>query len=124
MIRHILMDGGDVGFALLDGIETGQVGEGVEVDRAVEPVRPDLAQQLDRLDRVDGADHQPVVALGIAIIEVDAEQAAVPGDQRRGEGGLLVGVEHMGEVERHPEIWAGRPPCNASSVVAASGIRL
>ena len=101
--QHAL-DGGDVDFALVHRIEPGHVGEGVEVDGAVVAVAADLAQQFDGLQRVHRADHQAVVALGVAVVEMHAEQLAVAGDQGGGKGRLLVGIEHMGEVEGDAEI--------------------
>ena len=63
---------------------------------------PDAAQHLDRLHAVNGAYHQPVVTLGVTVVEMDAEDATMPRGQHRSIGGLLVRVEHVREVERHP----------------------
>ena len=49
-------------------------------------------------------DHQAVVALGIAVVEVKAEDTTVTRHEGGRESRLLVGVEHVCEVERHPKI--------------------
>src|SRR5271154_3370904 len=53
---------------------------------------------------MDRPDHEAIIALRIAVIEVQAENAAVTADKRRGEGRLLVRMEHMSKVERHAEV--------------------
>ena len=50
------------------------------------------------------SDHKAVVALGIAVVQVHAEETAVPADEGRREGRLLVGIEHMREVEGDAEV--------------------
>ena len=65
---------------------------------------PDSTQHLDRLDRVDGSHHQSVVALGVSVVEMDAEDTAVPSGHHGSVGGLFVGVKHVREIESHPEV--------------------
>ena len=102
-VQHAF-DGGDVDFAFVHRIEPRHVGERVEIDCADVAVSADLPQQFDGLQRMHGADHQPIVALGVAVVEMHAEQLAMTRHQSGGKGRLLVGIEHMGEVERDAEI--------------------
>ena len=102
--RRAAPDGGDVGLALRYRVEVGRVREGVEVEGALIAVAAQLTQQLDGLDRVDRGHHQAVVAAAVAVVEVDAQEPAAAGGEGGGEGGLLAGVEQVGEVERHAEV--------------------
>ena len=97
-------DGRDVGLALGHRIEAAGIGEGVEVEGAVVAVAADLAEQLERRAQMHRADHQPVVALGVAVVEVHAEQPAAAMDEVGREGRLLAGIERVGEVHRHAEV--------------------
>jgi hypothetical protein len=98
------LHGGYVGFAFLDWVEACQVRKRVEVDRTCEAVDFDLPKQLDRLEGMDGANHQAVVPLRISFVQMHAEKAAVSINQRGCEGGLLVRIEHMREIEGDADI--------------------
>jgi hypothetical protein len=50
------------------------VSGGVEIERAVAIVAPDLAKQLERLAEVHCADHQLVIPLAVAVIQMGAEE--------------------------------------------------
>ena len=50
------------------------------------------------------AHHQPVVPLGVAIVQVHAEQPAAAMDQMSRQGWLLAGIERVGEVHGHAEV--------------------
>ena len=53
---------------------------------------------------MNGAHHQPVVALAVAVVEVDPQKPRVAGNQVGGVGWHLVGVKDMGEVQRNAEV--------------------
>ena len=48
--------------------------------------------------------HQPVVTLGVAIVEVHAEQPAAAMDEMGREGRLLAGIEGVGEIDGDAEV--------------------
>ena len=73
--------------ALGHRIEAGDVGEGVEVESAVVAVAADLAQQFERRAQMHRTDHQPVVALGVAVVEMHAEKAAAAMDEGAAKAG-------------------------------------
>ena len=47
-------------------------------DMAVEAATAQLTQELERLDGVDHAHHEPVIALAVAVVDVQAQHAAAP----------------------------------------------
>ena len=94
----------DVRRAFHDRIKAGRVGESVKVDRPVEPATMHFAQQFQRGLFMYGANHQAVVPLGVAIVQMQSKKAGMALDQGCGECGLFVRVKGMGKVERDAKV--------------------
>ena len=71
-LQHPL-DSFDIDFTFLYRIEAGKVWKCVEINCPAISIASDLPQQFDGLERVDRAHHQAIVALGIAIVQMDAQ---------------------------------------------------
>src|SRR3954462_8890171 len=97
------LDGRDVRLALGHRIETAGIGEGVEIEGAVVAVVPDLAEQLKRSTHMHRSHHEPVITLGVTVVQVHAEKPAAAMDEVGRKGWLLARVKSVGEVYRHAE---------------------
>ncbi len=106
--RQHPLHGADVGRAFRHGVQPRGIGEGVEIDRPVIAAGLHGGQQLQRGLGVHGADHQPVVALGIAVVQVQAQQARPAHHQRRRKGGLFVGVKRVRKVDGDAQVRSPR----------------
>ena len=60
------------------------------------------SSSVDR--RCTAADHQAIVALGVGIVQMHAEQPAAAMDQMGRESRLLAGVKRMGEIHGDAEV--------------------
>src|SRR3954470_8825955 len=98
------LDGRDVRFALGHRIEAAGIGEGVEIEGAVVAVAPDLAEQLERSTHMHRSHHEPVITLGVTVVQVHAEKPAAAMDEVGRKGWLLARVKSVGEVYRHAEV--------------------
>src|SRR3954470_14053763 len=116
------LDGRDVRFALGHRIEAAGIGEGVEIEGAVVAVAPDLAEQLKRSAHMDRSHHEPIVPLGVTVVQVQAEKPAAAMDEMSSQGRLLAGVA---SASGSPATWSGKfrsRSINPSTVAARSTI--
>src|SRR5437773_3688802 len=94
----------DIGRAFGHRIKAAGIGKRIEIDGAVISQCCHHMQQLDRFEDMHGSGHQSVIALAIAVIQMDAEQFRMASREHGSECRHLIGIEEMGEVQRDAEI--------------------
>ena len=67
------LDHDDVASRLRLWVEAAAVREGVEIDCTSVALSLQLDQELKRLNRMHARHHQSIVALGVAVVELDAK---------------------------------------------------
>ena len=82
------------------------IGECVEIDHPVKALAVQFHKQLHRLHRMDRADHQPVIALAVAVIQMHPQDARIAPGQLRRLRRNFAGKQHMAEIQRDPGIAA------------------
>ena len=107
---HHPAHGADVGRTFRHRIKARQIGESVKINRPVKTAPVHLAQQFQRGLFVHRPHHQPVIALGVTVVQMQPQQPRMTLDQGGGTGRLFTCVKRMREIQRHPKVFGPHLP--------------